>query len=49
MDEKPHDRDRENDAEDLPEEEAVEHTEETGEIDPSGVWPEGDEDTRTPV
>lgn len=36
-------------AEDAPEREAVEETEETGEVNPSGLWPEGDEDTRTPV
>jgi hypothetical protein len=31
-----------------PEEEAVEETEETGEVNPSGLFPEGDEQTRTP-
>lgn len=35
--------------EDTTEEEAVEHTEKTGEIDPSGAWPEGDQETRTPL
>jgi len=32
-----------------PEEEAVQETEETGEVNPSGLLPEGDEDTRTPL
>jgi hypothetical protein len=34
---------------DIPEQKAVEHTEKTGEIAPSGAWPEGDEETRTPA
>lgn len=46
------DSDREHtddETEDLQEQEALEHTESTGEIDPSGAWPEGDPDTETPV
>jgi hypothetical protein len=34
---------------DDPEKEAVEETEKTGEINPSGLFPEGDPDTRTPA
>jgi hypothetical protein len=35
--------------EDVQEQEAIEHTEKTGEVAPSALWPEGDPDTRTPV
>ena len=34
---------------DDPEKEAVEETEETGEVNPPGLFPEGDPDTRTPA
>jgi hypothetical protein len=34
---------------DQPVREAVEETEETGEVNPSGLWPEGDEEIRTPT
>jgi hypothetical protein len=40
---------REGEQTDDPEKEAVEETEETGEVNPSGLFPEGDEDTRTPA
>ena len=43
------DKRTDDEAADQPEQEAIEHTEETGEIDPSSLWPEGDEDTRTPA
>lgn len=32
-----------------PEQDAIEETEETGEINPSGLLPEGDPETETPV
>ncbi len=43
------DPDPEKEIDDPQEQEAIKKTEETGEIDPSGNWPEGDEDIRTPV
>lgn len=41
--------DEHDDEKDVQVQEAIEHTEKTGEVNPSGLWPEGDQGNRTPV
>ncbi|GAA2072875.1 hypothetical protein GCM10009840_02220 [Pseudolysinimonas kribbensis] len=45
----PRDDDTGDEPDDMQEREAVEETEQTGEVNPSGLWPEGDEETRSPL